>query len=550
MQCQVPDCKQPTDQHNIWKCNGRCQRYFHAACIGVKREWEEMLCEYAVILCHQCRPEFVDIQRLFHGIHKQLELLNFIKNKMATIQTFEDALQDSQKSLDAILSQLDSNNKTSTKIKNLLAEMSQAPSSDVSMEQVKKTIEDTTTYQNQRLAESFGRIQEITSSHRDDIIKTITSAEKCPSDIILAVHDEVRSLISSIKTQKEDEVHEKTLAEELNEINALKSAEDGGWRFIGTKKVWKPDWSDFDARQRTRRKQEKEADKARRRQRKNRQKFQQQQQHYHQQHQQHEQQQRQQQQHHQQRQNPQQQSNCNSDVGRNIRLNTPHFELNNENSNINNNKNTATPPLHKFRSDKQLMDKAMVEFAGRPHPPAVSNSNFINFEKGETINPYQKEKTSIIPPLNVTTPQPATTTPEVADSMFCLDPMKPPIVRLTEQSAVGDGRFLLARLRESKVYENIRLYLAYLNDQSTDTCIDGTTATSMKVFLASEGLPYDPGHLMDILKEFNSSIGISTKDTIDDLEAYRKHVTNKRLHHLQQARESAHKFYRPSNFTK
>lgn len=429
--------------------------------------------------------------------------------------------------------------------------MSQASSSDVSMEQVKKTIEDTTTYQNQRLAESFRRIQETTSSHRDDIIKTITSAEKCPSDIILAVHDDVRSLISSMKNQKEEEILQKTLAEEINEINELKPAEteSHGWRFIGSKKIWKPDWTNYDARQRTRRLQEKEADKARRRQRKNRQQSQQQQHHHRQQHQ-------QQQLQRQQLQHPHSQSICNSDVGRNIRLNSPHFELSNENSSINNNNNVSSsnnvsPSLPKL-SDKQLLDKARVTFAGQPSP--TSNLNFINFRKGETINPYQKEKTPIIPPLNATTPQPSTTTttPEITDSMFCLDPMKPPIVRLTEQSACGDGKFLLARLREPQVYQNLRLYLAFLKDQPMNYCLDGMTPTSMQAYLYSQGLPKSDEQLLSTLQEFHASIGISSTNTLADLEGYKQHMTSKKIQHLQQSRESANKFYRPlsSNFTK
>ena len=554
MQCYVPTCSTPFDQHHLWNCLGNCGRSFHAACIGVKRGSEEDLQQHVLPICKQCRTHLhmeIDIRKIMQyqleGSHSILthiktndktnqEALNELHNKLLHIQ------EDIQKSAEA-----------SSRIHS--AVITQTPALDFTLDEVKKAIVESTTDQNQKLAESFGRISEIASSHRDDIIRTITSSEKCPSDIILAVHDEVRALTSSVNNlqEKEIEIQHKTLAEELNENAVLESAEiESGWRFIGSKKIWKSDWTDFDARQQTRRLQEKEAEKARRRHRKYRKQMQ------HHQQQQQEQQKQQQHQHRQQRLHQQQQTNCNSDAGHNSRPSTPHFNLN-DNNNNNNNKdnaiisNSSTHSSSKL-SDKELLDQARVEFSG--HAPVTSNLNFINFRKGETINPYQKEKTPIVPPLNATTPHSAetsSTTPEVTDSMFCLDPMKPPIVRLTEQSAVGDGRFLLARLRESKVYENIRLYLAYLNDQSTDTCIDGTTATSMKVFLASEGLPYEPGHLMAILKEFNLSIGISTKDTIDDLEAYRKHVTNKRLQHLQQARESANNFYRPlssKNFTK
>lgn len=365
----------------------------------------------------------------------------------------------------------------------------------------------------------------------------------------------MRALTSSINKLQDNEieVRQKSLAEELNEQTVLEI--ESGWRLIGSKKIWKPDWTDFDARQRTRRLQEKEAEKARRRNRKHRQQIQHQQQQQSQQHHQQRRQQQhlQQQQSHQHLRRQQHQTNCNSDAGRNP--STPHFNLKDNQFDQDNasSSNFFTHSSTKL-SDKELLDQARVEFSGQP--PTTSNSNFINFRKGETINPYRKEKTPIVPPLNATTPQPAKTssqTPEVTDSMFCLDPMKPPIVRLTEQSAVGDGRFLLARLREIKVYDNLRLYLAYLKDQKPDVCIDGLTLTSMHVFFASNGLPTEPEHLMNIFMEYNSTIGISPKQTLTDLETYRKYVTTRRLQYLQHSREAANKFYLPttsSNFYK
>lgn len=200
-------------------------------------------------------------------------------------------------------------------------------------------------------------------------------------------------------------------------------------------------------------------------------------------------------------------------------------------------------------SDKQLLDQARVKFSG--HPTPSSNPNFINFQKGETINPYQAEKTPIIPPLNTTSPQPATTstTPEITDSMFCLDPMKPPIVRLTEQSASGDGTYLLGRLRDPHLYQNLRLYLAFLKDQPLTFCLDGHTSSSMQAYLYSEGLPKSDEHLLRTLLEFNSAIGISQTKTFADLEALKKHMSSKKIQHLQQTRESANKFFRPMSST-
>lgn len=554
MQCYVPTCSSPFDQQYLWNCTGICNRQFHAACIGVKRGSEDDLQLHVLPICSLCRNNLhmeIDIRKIMqHHLEGSHMILTHIKTNDKTNQ---EALNELHNKIIGLQEEIKKSAEIASRI--LSAVLTQAPAMDFPLNEVRKAFEDTTSDQNQKLAESFCRIQEITSSHRDDIIKTIASAEKCPSDIILAVHDEVRALTSSINKLQDNEieVRQKSLAEELNEQTVLEI--ESGWRLIGSKKIWKPDWTDFDARQRTRRLQEKEAEKARRRNRKHRQQIQHQQQQQSQQHHQQRRQQQhlQQQQSHQHLRRQQHQTNCNSDAGRNP--STPHFNLKDNQFDQDNasSSNFFTHSSTKL-SDKELLDQARVEFSGQP--PTTSNSNFINFRKGETINPYRKEKTPIVPPLNATTPQPAKTssqTPEVTDSMFCLDPMKPPIVRLTEQSAVGDGRFLLARLREIKVYDNLRLYLAYLKDQKPDVCIDGLTLTSMHVFFASNGLPTEPEHLMNIFMEYNSTIGISPKQTLTDLETYRKYVTTRRLQYLQHSREAANKFYLPttsSNFYK
>lgn len=539
----MPACSSPQDSHHLWTCIGICRRSYHAACIGIKRGFEENLQHHVLPVCSQCRSQLhmdIEIRKILqHQLEGSHSILTHIKTNDKTNQ---EALNELHTKILNLQEDIKKSAETANKI--YTAIVTQSPASDITLAEVKKAIVETTTHQNHKLAESFGRIQEITSSHRDDIIKTITSAEKCPSDIILAVHDEVRALTSSINDfhEKEKEVHHKTLADELNAVTEIEL--QPGWRLIGSKKIWKPDWTDYDKRQQTRRHQEKEADKARRRQRKHRQQMQEQQQ----------QQQQQRQQQQQQRQHLQQQTNCNFDTGRNFRPSN-HFNLD-ENANISNNNDNAissnflTLPSTKL-SDKQLLDKARIEFSG--HLPASATSNFINFRKGETINPYQAEKTSIVPPINSTTPQPTTTAtnPELTDSMFCLDPLKPPIVRLTEQSACGDGKFLLARLREPHVYQNIRLYLAFLKDQPLDYCTpDGMTLTSMKAYLHSQGLPKSDDQLLSILKEFHSAIGLPETHTLADLEAFRKHMSSRKIQQLQKLREDHNKFFRPSNFTK
>lgn len=278
MQCNVPSCSTPCDQNHLWKCSGICGRGFHAACIGIKRGAEE-LSNFVLPICSQCRLQLhmdIEIRKIMqHLLENNHSILKHIKTNDVTNQEAINELHTKIVSLqEDVKKSAEIANKTFTAIIN------QSSPSEITLEEVKQTIEEIAALQNQNLAKSFGRIQEITSSHRDDIIKTIATTEKCPSDIILAVHDEVRALTSSINSSNENpiEIHHKSIAEELNEIVVNTYNEpsnnivpDPGWRWLGTHKHWKPDWTSFNAKQQTRRLQEKEADKARRRQRKLRQ---------------------------------------------------------------------------------------------------------------------------------------------------------------------------------------------------------------------------------------------------------------------------------------
>lgn len=173
--------------------------------------------------------------------------------------------------------------------------------------------------------------------------------------------------------------------------------------------------------------------------------------------------------------------------------------------------------------DKELLAAARVQFS---QPPKKDNGpKFINFQKGETINPYRPEKPARLenPPL--------------------FDPMRPPIVRLTEESAAGDQRFLKARLRDPKIMDIVRTYLSFLHDQTPSTCIRGLTKTSASLTLAAEGLPADTNLLREIFLDVHEELGISRSDALEDLKSYRAFLSSERIQRLQLTRESANKFY-------
>ena len=215
-------------------------------------------------------------------------------------------------------------------------------------------------------------------------------------------------------------------------------------------------------------------------------------------------------------------------------------------------------------TDKQLLLMAKQQFSGPPtstdHPIAALSApaakSFIKFKKGETINLGETTRTQNYEPIANTQrnqQQQQQEQPPTPDGQFELDPMRPPIVRLTQQSTEGDGRFLKARLRDPAIMRVVRLFLAYMKDQPPNVCIDGLTPTNIRMLLASEGLPSAPEHLHRIFIEVHQEYGIGPAEATADLQSYRQYLVSERTHRLQQLRETTNRFCSPStsqNFRK
>ena len=195
------------------------------------------------------------------------------------------------------------------------------------------------------------------------------------------------------------------------------------------------------------------------------------------------------------------------------------------------------------------MAAARIHFSGQQNKDI--RTKFINFQKGETINPYRTENVRTGQTENVNNNNSdisnnnstSTSTPP-HDSQFELDPMRPPIVRLTQQSTNGDGRFLKARLRDPNIMKIVRLYLAFMNDQQPTVCVDGYTSTSIRMLLASEGLPVRTEHLLRIFQEVYQEYGLSSSEAKADLQTYRTFLLSERTHRLQQLRVSHVNFHK------
>lgn len=285
-----------------------------------------------------------------------------------------------------------------------------------------------------------------------------------------------------------------------SEVQSKNDSSSAGWRMLGNIWRWRPDWSTYDAKLNKRKLQEKTADKARQRRKRRKQQL------------------------------------------SRIIYQSPT-----------NGKDHRQGHMGK---DKELLAIAKVKFSGPPsttdHPiSGLSVPKQINFRKGETINPYRESQSESQQQQQQTAQLPCSSDSRLQMDIEhppLLDPMRPPIVRLTEQSASGDRRFLKARLRDPKIMDIVRMFLSYLHDQPATVCIRGTTKTSATAILASEGLPTDLQLLRQIFLEAHEDLGISRNDALADLQSHRTFLSSERTQHLQRSREAAYKFYNPSNF--
>jgi len=163
----------------------------------------------------------------------------------------------------------------------------------------------------------------------------------------------------------------------------------------------------------------------------------------------------------------------------------------------------------------------------------------LNPSKGNTFKKSDRSKYTNFQFADVLNPT------DVPNKNF-IDPLKPPIVRCTQQFA-GDinSNYVLSRLRDQRTYEMVRVYLAYLHNQDDYVHINGRTKMNTRVLIQAEGLPGSYKELRDIYYKYNESLNISPKDITKDLETYRSYLSNERLGYLQRTKNN-HNWLFPS----
>lgn len=204
-------------------------------------------------------------------------------------------------------------------------------------------------------------------------------------------------------------------------------------------------------------------------------------------------------------------------------------------------------PNFQYKTAAKLSNNNRVSFDLTPvssaHPKSTSTLSdtpyvtYPNFIRSHVLNPA--------PPSSSTSSNTATNS--TVSSPAFLDPLLPPTVKLTKQFADSgdDGRYVMSRLRDRRIYDNVRLYLAYLHDKPDSTCIDGKTNTNIKVSISQEGLPTDKQSLMQIFIQFHESLNISPLQVTNDLTSYASYISAKRRSHLQRTRADVNNYFRP-----
>lgn len=121
--------------------------------------------------------------------------------------------------------------------------------------------------------------------------------------------------------------------------------------------------------------------------------------------------------------------------------------------------------------------------------------------------------------------------------------LKPSIADRPHQLSDDSTAHLRARLKDPKIMNMVRAYLAFLHNQPSTVLYDGMTSVSAKMLLGLEGFPVDVTKLKEIYVKIHEDCGITKESVEADLETYRAFIATERIQRLQRARESTDKFY-------
>ena len=279
----------------MWACVG-CHRKFHAACIGVVAQRSSLRSSktskkiidplsYVMPCCGTCQ-NLVTANFEFNGlveqqvqladqIHKNTEVVhrsarqNNISLIHDTIDRLDTSLHDIKKQLTENKSNI--SNENISALKNHLTTLC-----DIAIQSSKDNTSKSIELMTVGIADELKCLKN-EMKHFNTLSLNLASGPSTNTSVMFGIEilDELRSLSTSVNTLESKITASSSLNSvdstdslqyELNGINNTQTIDRSGWRFLGTKKVWKADWTDYDRRRLHRLRQQKQAEKARKRQ--------------------------------------------------------------------------------------------------------------------------------------------------------------------------------------------------------------------------------------------------------------------------------------------
>ena len=285
MPCDVLQCAISDDQH-VWQCIGSCGRKYHAVCAGVQRNHEEHIRTFMAPLCADCQQKFTTELGLKKLVEHQLKMVNSMDALMAvnhkicsglknlslreTFESLETQLGELQDGLVNLQKKVDSSSTaTAEKVSAILNDAHPADAFNTSVQQANSVLSGSLeTLIARKLDEVQHGLDDQVKELQFDLseLRVSLAKEKAPYDELL---EEIKSLAANIPTKESTPAsnnNEVSLAEELSQNPKVnKSIDNSGWRFLGSKRVWKSDWTDYDSRETRRKEQSKQMQKANKR---------------------------------------------------------------------------------------------------------------------------------------------------------------------------------------------------------------------------------------------------------------------------------------------
>lgn len=500
--CKYTYCNENSNE-NFKKCIvPDCTAGVHESCVNLRRNNNDY-CNELFFMCQDCQ-DYLKIE-VKDQSSIVVALFMSLRQEMRNFKNSTDKIEKLAKDYDKIANECSSNYvKVTESVDSLLVNTE-------TQEKDKAEIKNSVLNVNRQLTKFCEKQDEIR-----DIVDKAVNKQKVVKDPIYKD--------SEMQTERQ---------------NLMLTTEEviGGWRMLGDRKVWKNDWSYYDEKQRRRKIEEKKQakriklQKQKRKQLRNKNKL-----------------------NFKQRMNNQFTHNTDPNLLKNA--NVMNFNQTNQNH------------------------SNLIDVSAKNQFPNNKKPNYKNFVQGETLNPVNSFETSKIVDLNDSDCSSLSDESSIIedleqrksisnsikvvpvsnsnsesdknensntniDSCTALNPLFPPVVRLTQNCA--NGQYQKARFRDEKIRNVVRLYLAYLFNQSESVVVDKMTVVSAKISIASEGLPTEYDKLLKLYCDFNEEFGVSSKQAQADLDAYRASIRTQRLNNIQKSRENSHNFFK-SNF--